>query len=194
MSKILDDLYVKEVKELLNEELKSKGIAVPSHVAIILDGNGRWAAKRKLPRAMGHKAGCETLEQIVEDAARIGLDYLTVYGFSTENWKRSEQEVAALMKLFRFYMVKLIKVANDIITDVKFRTFGCASAIASSSISTDMIIGKTVEEALQVTNKAVVEALGGLPAVKMHCSVLAEEAIKMAIEDYIAKRDGKKAE
>jgi len=87
-----------------------------------------------------------------------------------------------------------IKVDDDKISDVKFRTFGCASAIASSSISTDMIIGKTVDEALQVTNKAVVEALGGLPAVKMHCSVLAEEAIKMAIEDYISKRDGKKAQ
>jgi len=85
-----------------------------------------------------------------------------------------------------------IKVDDDKISDVKFRTFGCASAIASSSISTDMIIGKTVDEALQVTNKAVVEALGGLPAVKMHCSVLAEEAIKMAIEDYISKRDGSK--
>lgn len=85
---------------------------IPKHIAIILDGNGRWAKKRGLPRALGHKQGCETLEQIVEDAARLGVEYLTVYGFSTENWKRSQEEVGALMKLFRFYMVKLIKVAN----------------------------------------------------------------------------------
>ncbi|PID67095.1 MAG: Fe-S cluster assembly scaffold protein NifU [Fusobacteriales bacterium] len=85
-----------------------------------------------------------------------------------------------------------IKVEDDILTDVKFRTFGCASAIASSSISTDLILNKPINEALEVTNKAVIEALGGLPPVKMHCSVLAEEAIKMAIEDYIAKRDGEK--
>ena len=84
-----------------------------------------------------------------------------------------------------------LKIDNDIITDVKFRTFGCASAIASSSVSTDLVLGKTVEEALQITNKKVVEALGGLPAVKMHCSVLAEEAIKLAIEDYMAKKENK---
>jgi nitrogen fixation NifU-like protein len=81
-----------------------------------------------------------------------------------------------------------IKVEEGIITDVKFRTFGCASAIASSSVTTEMILNKTVEEALEVTNKAVVEALGGLPAAKVHCSVLAEEAIKAAIEDYMSKR------
>ena len=84
----------------------------PKHIAIILDGNGRWAASRGLPRALGHKKGCETLEQIVEDCARLGISYLTVYGFSTENWKRSEEEVGALMQLFRFYMKKLISVAN----------------------------------------------------------------------------------
>ena len=78
-----------------------------------------------------------------------------------------------------------LKIENDIIVDAKFKTFGCAAAIATSSTATDMIIGMTVEEALKVTNKKVVECLGGLPSQKIHCSVLAEEAIKKAIEDYV---------
>ena len=77
-----------------------------------------------------------------------------------------------------------LKIDNDIITDVKFETFGCGSAIASSSMATEMIKGKPVSEALTVTNKAVTEALDGLPAHKLHCSVLAEEAIKKALQDY----------
>lgn len=76
---------------------------------------------------------------------------------------------------------------NKIIQDVKFQTFGCGSAIATSSMSTEMIKGKSVDEAMQVTNKAVAEALDGLPPVKMHCSVLAEQAIKSALQDYAQK-------
>ena len=77
-----------------------------------------------------------------------------------------------------------LKIENDVIADAKFETFGCGSAIASSSMATEMIIGKPVSEALELTNKAVVEALDGLPAHKVHCSVLAEEAIKNALKDY----------
>ena len=80
-----------------------------------------------------------------------------------------------------------LKIDNGIITDVKFETFGCGSAIASSSMATEMIKGKPVSEALKLSNKAVAEALDGLPAYKMHCSVLAEEAIKSAVKDYYDK-------
>lgn len=88
-------------------------------------------------------------------------------------------------------MKMYIKVKDNIITDVKFKTFGCASAIATSSMATELIKGKSIDEALKLTNKAVAEALDGLPPVKMHCSVLAEEAIKSAIEDYQNKQINK---
>lgn len=88
-------------------------------------------------------------------------------------------------------MKMYLKIENDVIVDVKFETFGCGSAIASSSMATEMIKGKKVEEAMQLTNKAVAEALDGLPAYKMHCSVLAEEAIKAALDDYHAKQKAK---
>jgi nitrogen fixation NifU-like protein len=91
-----------------------------------------------------------------------------------------------IMKLY-------IKVEDGVITDARFKTFGCGAAIASSSVATEMIKGKTVEEALKLTNKQVIEELGGLPPVKIHCSVLAEEALKTALEDYMKKQEAANA-
>lgn len=91
-------------------------------------------------------------------------------------------ECGDIMKIY-------LKVEDNVIQDVKFKTYGCGSAIASSSMATEMIKGKTVQEALNLTNKAVAEALDGLPPVKMHCSVLAEQAIKKALQDYALKNN-----
>jgi len=87
-----------------------------------------------------------------------------------------------IMKIF-------IKIENDIITDIKFKTFGCGAAIATSSMATELILGKNIKDALKLTNKAVIEALDGLPPAKIHCSVLAEEAVKSAIADYYRKNN-----
>lgn len=85
-------------------------------------------------------------------------------------------------------MKMYLKIDNDVITDVKFNTFGCGAAIATSSIATEMIKGKSIDEAMKLTNAAVIEALEGLPTAKIHCSVLAEEAVKAAIADYYTKQ------
>ena len=98
----------REWKQIMAEERK-----IPRHVAIILDGNGRWAKKRGLPRTMGHKEGSRVVEETVFHAGELGIEYLTVYAFSTENWKRSEEEVSSLMTLFRYYMKRLRVIARE---------------------------------------------------------------------------------
>ena len=109
-----------------------ENMVIPRHVALILDGNGRWAKKRGLPRTMEHKEGCVTVEKTVEIAARMGIEYLTVYGFSTENWKRPMEEVGALMQLFRYYMVRLLKVASA--NNVRVKMIGDRTRFAKDII------------------------------------------------------------
>ncbi|GKX66301.1 isoprenyl transferase [Inconstantimicrobium mannanitabidum] len=86
---------------------------IPKHIAIIMDGNGRWAEERNLPRALGHKAGVETIRKIVKECDRLGVKYLTLYAFSTENWKRPQEEVSALMKLLVEYLKNEFKELNE---------------------------------------------------------------------------------
>lgn len=95
---------------------------IPNHVAIILDGNGRWAKKRLMPRNYGHMQGAKTVEKICEDAWNMGIHYLTVYAFSTENWKRPEDEVNALMKLLKNYLKDCIERSNS--NDMRVRVIG----------------------------------------------------------------------
>ena len=105
---------------------KQNRMRVPNHIAIILDGNGRWAKKRGMPRSYGHVKGCENLEDICEVAKELGVKYLTVYAFSTENWKRSKEEVDGLMKLFRNYLKKCIKISQK--NNMRVKVIGDVSA------------------------------------------------------------------
>jgi undecaprenyl diphosphate synthase len=100
---------------------------VPEHVAVIMDGNGRWAKKRMMPRSYGHKAGAETVEQICEDAYNLGIKYLTVYAFSTENWKRSVEEVTGIMNLLRRYLSNAVERASK--NNMRVRVIGDRSAL-----------------------------------------------------------------
>jgi undecaprenyl diphosphate synthase len=101
---------------------------IPNHVAIILDGNGRWAKKRLMPRNYGHLQGAKTVEQICEDADSVGIKYLTVYAFSTENWNRPQDEVDALMKLLRKYLVDSLERANN--NNMRVRVIGEKSRLS----------------------------------------------------------------
>ena len=100
---------------------------IPEHVAIIMDGNGRWAKKRLMPRNFGHKQGAKVVEQICEDAHSLGIKYLTVYAFSTENWKRSVEEVSGIMNLLRNYLVNSIERASK--NNMRVRIIGDRTAL-----------------------------------------------------------------
>ena len=123
--------FVFVIKEILMaKDNKVAELNIPEHVAIILDGNGRWARKRLLPRNMGHVEGAKTVEQICEDAWDIGIKYLTVYAFSTENWKRPDSEVKALMDLLGKYLIDSIERTNK--NNMRVRVIGDETGLDDS--------------------------------------------------------------
>ena len=110
----------------MEKELNGKVYQIPQHVAIIMDGNGRWAKKRLMPRNMGHSQGAKVVEQICEDAWDLGIKYLTVYAFSTENWNRPSDEVGALLRLFKEYLEEALRDFMD--ENIRVRFIGDVSA------------------------------------------------------------------
>lgn len=142
------DMFKTKKKEI-ESEIQLDENNIPNHVAIIMDGNGRWAKSRNLPRTMGHKAGVETIRRIIKEADRLGIKYITLYAFSTENWKRPETEVNALMNLLVQYLKDEIKNLNK--NGVVLKILGDIENIPTKC-------KKQIEEAITLTkdNKGLV--------------------------------------
>ncbi|MDE6435302.1 MAG: isoprenyl transferase [Lachnospiraceae bacterium] len=132
------------LEEIL-KAIKDEELNIPRHVAIIMDGNGRWAKKRNLPRKYGHKKGANTVEQIIEDGYNMGIEYITVYAFSTENWKRSEEEVSALMTLLQNYLINCIERSTK--NNMQVRVIGDKTGLSDSIV-------KKITELEEVTKTA----------------------------------------
>ena len=124
--------------------MQEQEVKIPSHIAIILDGNGRWAKKRNMPRNYGHTQGSKTVEKICEDAYKIGVKYLTVYAFSTENWKRPKDEVDAIMKLLRSYLQTSKKTAKK--NNMRVRILGDKTGLSED-------IQKSIDELEKVSRE-----------------------------------------
>lgn len=131
--------------ENILKAMKEEKLNIPKHVAIIMDGNGRWAKKRNLPRKYGHIQGAKTVEQIIEDGYNMGIEYITVYAFSTENWKRSEDEVSALMTLLQNYLVNCIERSTK--NNMQVRVIGDKTGLSDSIV-------KKINELEEVTKTA----------------------------------------
>lgn len=131
------------------EEIHLDFNSIPKHIAIIMDGNGRWAKRRKLPRSMGHKAGVETIRRILKEADRLGVKHMTLYAFSTENWKRPKEEVQALMKLLVQYLTNEVEGLHQ--NGVVLRILGDTNTLPTT-------VKNKIDEAIELTkdNKGIV--------------------------------------
>ena len=149
-----------------------ENLNIPQHVAIILDGNGRWAKSKGMPRNYGHTVGAKNVETVCQAADELGIEYLTLYAFSTENWKRSEEEVGALMQLFRYYMVRLLKIAAA--NNVRVKMIGDRRRFAQDIIDG---INRLEEETKNNTGLTFVIAVnyGGRDEIRRAAGKLAED-------------------
>ncbi len=126
----------------MTKESLEKLAKIPTHVAIIMDGNGRWALEKGLPRVSGHRAGTENLREVIEASVEFGVKYLTIYAFSTENWKRPKEEIQGLMRIFKTMLDRELKNLHE--NGVRLRHFGCLDRI-------DDALKKKVLEAIELT-------------------------------------------
>jgi undecaprenyl diphosphate synthase len=183
-------------KPVTSDECKIDKSRIPDHVAIIMDGNGRWAEKRGLPRIAGHRAGVKTVDKIMEDAVSIGIKILTLYTFSTENWKRPKYEVSALMELL--YKNLLSKKNRLLENDVKLRISGDVSGFPDSvkkeldtTISaTEKCSGMTMNLALGYSGRAeIVKAAQALAKLSMRGDIDPDSIDETLFAQYLSTRE-----
>lgn len=166
------------MEEIL-KQIKEENLNVPKHVAIIMDGNGRWAKKRNMPRKYGHVQGAKTVEQIIEDGYNMGIEYITIYAFSTENWKRSEDEVSALMKLLQNYLIDCIERSTR--NNMRVRVIGDKSGLSASIV-------KKINELEEITKDAtglkftIAINYGGRDEIRRAVRTIAEKAVEHQLQ------------
>jgi undecaprenyl diphosphate synthase len=181
--------------ELLQEELKKSG-EIPSHIAIIMDGNGRWAKKKGLPRVAGHKRGVDTVREIVEACAQIGVKYLTLYTFSTENWKRPKDEVSTLMRLLLKSLKDRVKELNK--NDIRLTTIGEIDKLPTAvqkQLNSD--IERTKNNKKMVLNLALsysgrwelLQAMKKISGLASHGKIQPEEITEETISNHLTTKD-----
>jgi undecaprenyl diphosphate synthase len=168
-------LFFKRKRKKESRDIVLDKSRIPIHIAIIMDGNGRWAKERNLPRTVGHRAGMDTIRRIVKECSRLGVRYLTLYAFSTENWKRPQEEVSALMKLVVEYITKEIdelhknKVIFNVIGDISKLPEACQQSIKVAKEKTKDNGGLTLNIALNY---------GGRDEIISGVKEIAEEVLK----------------
>ncbi|MBO5470148.1 MAG: isoprenyl transferase [Lachnospiraceae bacterium] len=159
---------------------------VPKHVAIILDGNGRWAKKRNMPRNYGHVQGSKTVEQIIEDGYKMGIEYITVYAFSTENWKRSADEVDALMKLLAKYLIDCIERSTK--NNMRVRVIGDKSGLDTKLVARINELEETTKNATGLKFTIAIN-YGGRDEIRRAVTRIAEDVEKGVITSKAITED-----